>query len=106
MRQSPCASLTIFLERKRSGYSRSSAAGRGCEEGHEAIAVRLFDDLSPKEEAGLLAHLEGCADSQAVASEFALTYRMLSYVDPAAGAPTGAVPAQLTERVLRELHNG
>jgi predicted anti-sigma-YlaC factor YlaD len=78
----------------------------GCEKWHEVIAVRLFDDLSPKEEAALLAHLEGCADCQAVASEFALTYRMLSYVDPAAGAPTGTVPAQLTERVLRDLHRG
>jgi predicted anti-sigma-YlaC factor YlaD len=78
----------------------------GCDKWHEALAIRHFDDLSPKEEAGLLAHLEGCADCQAVASEFAQTYRLLSYVDPAAAVPTGAAPAQLTERVLRDLHRG
>ena len=78
----------------------------GCEKWHEAIAMRQFGDLSANEEAGLLAHLEGCADCQAIANEFAQTHHLLSYVDPAAVAPTAAVPAQLTDKVLRDLHRG
>jgi hypothetical protein len=78
----------------------------GCEKWHEAIAMRQFGDLSANEEAGLLAHLEGCADCQAIAKEFAQTHHLLSYVDPAAVAPTAAVPAQLTDKVLRDLHRG
>jgi hypothetical protein len=77
-----------------------------CEKWREAIAMRLFGDLSTNEEAGLVAHLEGCADCQTIAREFAQTYQMLSYVDPAAVAPTAAVPAQLTDKILRDLQRG
>jgi hypothetical protein len=68
--------------------------------------MRLFGDLSANEEAALLAHLEGCADCQGIAKEFAQTHHLLSYVDPAAVAPTAAVPAQLTDKVLRDLRHG
>lgn len=78
----------------------------GCEKWQEAIAMRLFDDLPATEEAGLLAHLEGCSDCQNIAKEFAQTHHLLSYVDPAAVASTAAVPAQLTEKVLRDLRHG
>jgi hypothetical protein len=78
----------------------------GCEKWHEAIAMRQFGDLSANEGAGLFAHLEGCADCQGVAKEFAQTHHLLSYVDPAAVAPTAAVPAQLTDKVLRDLRRG
>jgi predicted anti-sigma-YlaC factor YlaD len=78
----------------------------GCEKWHEAIAMRLFGELSPEEEAGLEAHLEGCVDCQAVASEFAQTFKLLSYIDPVAVAATASVPAELTNRVLGELHRG
>ena len=77
-----------------------------CEKWHEAIAMRLFGDLSTNEEAALVAHLEGCADCETIAREFAQTYRMLSYVDPAAVAPTASVPAKLTNKVLRDLQRG
>jgi predicted anti-sigma-YlaC factor YlaD len=77
-----------------------------CEKWQEAIAMRLFGDLSSEEEAGLDAHLEGCVDCQAVATEFAQTFRLLSYVDPAAVAATASVPAELADRVLGELRRG
>src|ERR1039457_5579438 len=77
-----------------------------CEKWREAIAIRLFGDLSTNEEAALVAHLEGCADCETIAREFAQTYRMLSYVDPAAVAPTASVPAKLTNKVLRDLQRG
>ncbi len=77
-----------------------------CDKWHEAIAMRLFGDLSTNEGAALDAHLEGCTDCETIAREFAHTYQMLSYVDPAAVAPTAAVPAPLTDKVLRDLQRG
>jgi hypothetical protein len=68
--------------------------------------MRLFGDLSTNEEAAMVAHLEGCVECQTIAREFAQTYKMLAYVDPAAVAPTAAVPAQLTDKVLRDLQRG
>jgi hypothetical protein len=78
----------------------------GCEKWQEAIAMRQFGDLSANEEAGLLAHLEGCSDCQGIAKEFAQTHHLLSFVDPTAVASTAAVPAQLTDKVLRDLRHG
>lgn len=78
----------------------------GCEKWQEAIAMRLFGDLSTQEEAALDAHLEGCADCRAVAEEFEQTFRLLGYVDPAAVAATALVPAELTEKVLSDLRRG
>ncbi|MGA2968463.1 MAG: zf-HC2 domain-containing protein [Acidimicrobiales bacterium] len=78
----------------------------GCEKWQEAIAMRQFGDLSANEEAALLAHLEGCDDCQGIAKEFAQTHHLLSFVDPAAVAPTAAVPANLTDKILRDLHHG
>jgi predicted anti-sigma-YlaC factor YlaD len=77
-----------------------------CEKWREAIAMNLFGDLSANEAAGLAAHLEGCADCRAVAGEFAETYRMLGFVDPTNVTPTASVPPELTDRVLRGLHEG
>lgn len=76
----------------------------GCEKWHEAIAMRHFGNLTPEEETGLVAHLEGCVECQAVAIEFAQTFKLLGYIDPAAVAPTAAVPPELTDRVLGSLH--
>lgn len=76
----------------------------GCEKWQEAIAARLFGNLTPEEEAGLVAHLEGCAECQVVAGEFAQTFELLSYVDPSAVAATASVPPELTDRVLGNLH--
>jgi predicted anti-sigma-YlaC factor YlaD len=78
----------------------------GCEKWQEVIAMRLFGDLSREEEAGLDAHLEGCVDCRAVASEFAQTFKLLSYIDPEAVAATALVPTELTDRVLGELRRG
>jgi predicted anti-sigma-YlaC factor YlaD len=78
----------------------------GCDKWQEAIAMRLFGELSPEEEAGLDAHLEGCVDCQGVAREMAQTHKLLSYIDPAAVAATARVPAELTDRVLGDLRRG
>jgi len=76
----------------------------GCEKWREAMAMHVFDDLSAEEETGLLAHLEGCSECQVVAEEIAGTFRTLSYVDLAAVELTAAVPPQLFDRVLGDLH--
>jgi len=77
-----------------------------CEKWHEALAMQLFGDLSPNEQAGLAAHLDGCADCRDVAREIADTFEMLGYVDPSNVTPTASVPPELTDRVLRGLHQG
>ena len=75
-----------------------------CEQWNEAIAMSVFGDLTPNEQAGLTAHLEGCVACRGVAEEFAETYRLLGYVDPANVTPTASVPPDLTDKVLRHLH--
>jgi len=67
--------------------------------------MRQFGDLSANEEAALLAHLEGCDDCQGIAKEFAQTHHLLSFVDPAAVAPTAAVP-RTSRQNLADLHHG
>lgn len=75
-----------------------------CEKWRDAMAMHVFGDLSPSEETGLLAHLEGCAECQAIAVEIGETFKTLSYVDRAAVESTAAVPPSLLDRVLGDLH--
>ena len=79
---------------------------RGCEQWHELIAMHVFDDLSIDETTGLLAHLEGCVACRNVASELAMTFSMLQFVDPSTVEPTASVPSGLTNRVLGDLRSG
>jgi len=77
-----------------------------CERWHELLAMHALGDLSPKEETGLLAHLEGCADCRAIANEMTETVHMLGYVDRGAVESTALIPAELFDAVLGELHRG
>jgi anti-sigma factor RsiW len=75
-----------------------------CEKWRESMAMDVFGDLSVDEETGLLAHLEGCSECQAIAEEIAGTFKILGYVDPSAVELTAAVPPELFDRVLSDLH--
>jgi hypothetical protein len=75
-----------------------------CEQWREALAMHLLGDQPVEEMTGLLAHLDGCAECQAIASEMTETAAMLKFVDPSAIEPTASVPPDLTARVLGELH--
>ncbi|MGC2486678.1 MAG: zf-HC2 domain-containing protein, partial [Acidimicrobiales bacterium] len=74
-----------------------------CEQWREALAMHLLGDQPVDEMTGLLAHLDGCAECQAIASEMTETVAMLKYVDPASIEPTASVPPDLTARVLGDL---
>jgi hypothetical protein len=76
-----------------------------CEQWREALAMHLLGDQPVAEMTGLLAHLDGCADCQAIASEMTETAAMLKFVDPSSIEPTASVPPDLTARVLGELHD-
>ena len=76
----------------------------GCENWREAMVMHVFGDLSNEEETGLLAHLEGCSECQVIAEEIAGTIEILGYVDPVAVELTAAVPPELFDRVLGDLH--
>ena len=75
-----------------------------CEQWREALAMHLLGDQPVEEMTGLLAHLDGCAECQAIASELTETVAMLKYVDRASVQPTASVPPSLTARVLGDLH--
>ncbi len=75
-----------------------------CERWREALAIHLLSDQPVEEMTGLLAHLEGCAECQAMASELTETVAMLKYVDRSSVEPTASVPPSLTARVLGDLH--
>ena len=77
---------------------------RGCEQWNEAIAMHVFGDLSVNEEVALLAHLEGCDDCRALASEMTETFSLLEHVDAGAIAASTSVSPELSQRVLRDLH--
>jgi hypothetical protein len=75
-----------------------------CEQWREALAMHLLGDQPVAEMTGLLAHLDGCAECQAVASEMTETVAMLKYVDRSSIEPTASVPPDLMARVLGDLH--
>jgi predicted anti-sigma-YlaC factor YlaD len=75
-----------------------------CEQWREALAMHLLGDQPVEEMTGLLAHLDGCAECQAIASELTETVAMLKYVDRSSVEPTASVPPSLTARVLGDLH--
>ncbi len=75
-----------------------------CEQWREALAMHLLGDQPVEEMTGLLAHLDGCAECQAIASELTETVAMLKYVERSAIEPTASVPPSLTARVLGDLH--
>jgi predicted anti-sigma-YlaC factor YlaD len=75
-----------------------------CEQWREALAMHLLGDQPVEEMTGLLAHLDGCAQCRAIASELTETVAMLKYVDRSSVEPTASVPPSLTARVLRDLH--
>jgi hypothetical protein len=75
-----------------------------CEQWREALAMHLLGDQPVEEMTGLLAHLDGCAECQAIASELTETVAMLKYVDRSSVEPTASVPPSLTGRVLGDLH--
>jgi Putative zinc-finger len=77
----------------------------GCEQWHGAIAVDALGALAPEERAGLLAHLDGCADCRAVARELGQTASVLALVDDDDVSAMSTVPPDLTERVLGSLHD-
>ncbi len=82
-----------------------SMSDNTCEQWREALAMHLLGDQPVAEMTGLLAHLDGCADCQAIASELTETAAMLKFVDPSSIEPTASVPPDLTARVLGELHD-
>jgi predicted anti-sigma-YlaC factor YlaD len=75
-----------------------------CEPWREALAMHLLGDQPVEEMTGLLAHLDGCVECQAIASELTETVAMLKYVDRSSIEPTASVPPDLTARVLGDLH--
>jgi len=77
-----------------------------CDRWHGAFAMHVFGDGSANEEAGLLAHLEGCDGCRAVVDEMKRTYDVLGYADPAAVSSTASIPPDLTEKVLQDLRRG
>ena len=77
----------------------------GCERWHEVIAMHVFGDLPVDETTGLLAHLDGCAECRALASEMAETFSTLRFVDPSNVEPTASVPFELANRVLGDLRS-
>ena len=80
-------------------------SGAFCEQWHGAIAVDALGALEPAERAGLLAHLDGCAQCRETARELAQTASVLALVDPSEVGSTAALPPNLTERVLGTLHD-
>jgi predicted anti-sigma-YlaC factor YlaD len=68
--------------------------------------MHLLGDQPVEEMTGLLAHLDGCAECQGIASEMTETVAMLKYVDRSSVESTASVPPDLTARVLGELHAG
>ena len=76
----------------------------GCEQWNEAIAMHVFGDLPASEDLALRAHLEGCTDCSALVREMSETYEMLRYVDPGAVAASATVSAELSQKVLSDLH--
>lgn len=77
---------------------------RRCEKWSEAIAMHVFGDLPVNEELALQAHLEGCTDCEALAREMSETFEMLQYVDSSSVAASASVSAELSQRVLSDLH--
>lgn len=76
-----------------------------CELWHGAIAVDALGALEPGERAGLLAHLDGCAQCRETARELAQTASVLALVDSSEIGSTASLPPSLTERVLGSLHD-
>jgi predicted anti-sigma-YlaC factor YlaD len=76
-----------------------------CERWRETLAMHLLGDQPIEEMTGLLAHLDGCLECQAIASEITETVAMLKYVDRSSVEATASVPADLTARVLGDLHS-
>lgn len=76
-----------------------------CEQWREALAMHLLGDQPVEEMTGLLAHLDGCAECQAIASELTETVAMLKFVNRSSVEPTASVPPALTARVLGDLHD-
>jgi len=77
---------------------------RPCEQWNEAIAMHVFGGLPTNEEVALVAHLEGCDDCRALASEMTETFTLLEHVDAGAIAASALVSPGLSEKVLRDLH--
>jgi len=77
---------------------------RGCEQWNEAIAMYVFGDLPVNEKVALLAHLEGCDNCRALATEMTETFSLLGNVDAGAIAASASVSPGLSVRVLRDLH--
>jgi Putative zinc-finger len=75
-----------------------------CEQWRGLIAMRALGGLSSDEVIALEAHLEGCADCEALAHEMTSTVAMLAYVDPSSVEPTALVAPELAQRVLGDLH--
>jgi hypothetical protein len=67
--------------------------------------MHLLGDQAVEEMTGLLAHLDGCAECRAIASELTETVAMLKFVDRSSVEPTASVPPALTARVLGDLHD-
>jgi hypothetical protein len=67
--------------------------------------MHLLGDQPVEEMTGLLAHLDGCLECQAVASEITETVALLKYVDRSSVESMASVPPDLTARVLGDLHS-
>jgi hypothetical protein len=61
--------------------------------------------VAESERAGLLAHLDGCAECRACTDALASTRDALIFVDPHAAACAAPVPPELTASVLGALHH-
>lgn len=75
-----------------------------CEHWHGLIATRSLGGHSSEEATALDAHLEGCARCESLALELSSTVALLAYVDPASLERSAPVAAELSDRVLGELH--
>ncbi len=70
-----------------------------CREWRESLGAHALGQLPVEEEAGLKAHLEGCAGCRAEADSLALVARLLPHGDPERFGPAPAPPPALAGKV-------
>lgn len=70
-----------------------------CREWRESLGAYALNQLPPKEEAGLEAHLEGCPGCRAEADSLLAVSRLLPHADPERFGPAPLPPAGLGQRI-------
>jgi hypothetical protein len=70
-----------------------------CREWRESLGAYALGHLSAEEQAGLEAHLDGCAECSAEADSLALVSRLLPHADPERFGPAPVPPPALADRI-------